>query len=169
MKGKGGARQTGRDDYCNRMSDLSHQITEDMKTAMREKNALALNTIRMLKSAIKNAAIEKGGAGAELNDTEVVAVIRKEVKKRQDSIEQFQAANRHDLADKEIEEMAVLQGYLPQPMSPEEIAKLIDDAIAETGATTKKDMGQVMKLVQERSAGRVDGKALSQAVMAKLP
>lgn len=140
-----------------------------MKTAMREKNALALNTIRMLKSAIKNAAIEKGGASAELNDTETVAVIRKEVKKRQDSIEQFEKAGRQDLADKEKEELAVLNGYLPQPLSAEEIAKLIDDAIAETGASSKKDMGQVMKLVQERSAGRADGKALSQAVMAKLP
>lgn len=151
------------------MSDLSHQITEDMKQAMRDKNAIALNTIRMLKSAIKNAAIEKGGASAELNDAETVAVIRKEVKKRQDSIEQFEKANRQDLADKEKEELAILLGYLPQPLSAEEIAKLIDDAIAETGATSKKDMGQVMKLVQERAAGRADGKALSQAVMAKLP
>ncbi|MCB1079393.1 MAG: GatB/YqeY domain-containing protein [Verrucomicrobiae bacterium] len=151
------------------MSDLSHQITEDMKTAMREKNTLALNTIRMLKSAIKNAAIEKGGASAELNDAETVAVIRKEVKKRQDSIEQFEKANRQDLADKEKDELVVLQGYLPQPLSAEEIAKLIDEAIAETGAASKKDMGQVMKLVQERAAGRADGKALSQAVMAKLP
>jgi uncharacterized protein YqeY len=161
--------QTVRPGYCSRMSDLSQRITEDMKTAMREKNALALNTIRMLKSAIKNAAIEKGGASAELNDTETVAVIRKEVKKRQDSIEQFESAGRQELADKEKEEMAVLNGYLPQPLSAEEIAKLIDDAIAETGASSKKDMGQVMKLVQERSAGRADGKALSQAVMAKLP
>lgn len=151
------------------MSDLSHQITEDMKTAMREKNTLALNTIRMLKSAIKNAAIEKGGASAELNDAETVAVIRKEVKKRQDSIEQFEKANRQDLADKEKDELVVLQGYLPQPLSAGEIAKLIDEAIAETGAASKKDMGQVMKLVQERAAGRADGKALSQAVMAKLP
>lgn len=168
-KEKHRAGQTGRDGYCSRMSDLSQRITEDMKTAMREKNALALNTIRMLKSAIKNAAIEKGGASAELNDTETVAVIRKEVKKRQDSIEQFEKAGRQDLADKEKEELAVLNGYLPQPLSAEEIAKLIDDAIAETGASSKKDMGQVMKLVQERSAGRADGKALSQAVMAKLP
>ncbi|MBL9155160.1 MAG: GatB/YqeY domain-containing protein [Verrucomicrobiales bacterium] len=151
------------------MSDLSHQITEDMKQAMRDKNAVALNTIRMLKSAIKNAAIEKGGASAELNDAETVAVIRKELKKRQDSIEQFEKAGRQDLADKEKEELAVLQGYLPQPLSAGEIEKLIDDAIAETGATSKKDMGQVMKLVQERAAGRADGKALSQAVMAKLP
>ena len=150
------------------MSELSQRITDDMKTAMREKNALALNTIRMLKSAIKNAAIEKGGADTELNDTEVAAVIRKQVKTRQDSISQFEGAGRQDLADKEKEELVVLEAYLPQAMSEAEVAKLIDDAIAEVGATSKKEMGQVMKLVQERSAGRADGKALSQAVMAKL-
>ena len=81
------------------MSELSQQITEDMKTAMRDKNALALNTIRMLKSSIKNAAIEKGGASAELDDPDVIAVIRKEVKKRQDSIEQFESGGRPELAE----------------------------------------------------------------------
>lgn len=150
------------------MSDLSQQITEDMKSAMREKNTVALNTIRMLKSAIKNAAIEKGGADAELNDAEIVSVIRKQVKTRQDSITQYEAAGRQELADKEKEEIAVLEGYLPQAMSEAEIAVLIDAAIAEVGATSKKEMGQVMKLVQERAAGRADGKALSQAVMARL-
>lgn len=150
------------------MSDLSQQITEDMKSAMREKNTVALNTIRMLKSAIKNAAIEKGGADAELSDAEIVTVIRKQVKTRQDSISQYEDAGRQELADKEKEEIAVLEGYLPQAMSEGEIAGLIDAAIAEVGATSKKEMGQVMKLVQERAAGRADGKALSQAVMAKL-
>ncbi len=150
------------------MSDLSQQITEDMKSAMREKNTVALNTIRMLKSAIKNAAIEKGGADAELNDSEIVSVIRKQVKTRQDSITQYEDAGRQELADKEKEEIVVLERYLPQAMSEAEIAGLIDAAIAEVGATSKKEMGQVMKLVQERAAGRADGKALSQAVMAKL-
>ncbi|MDF1738937.1 MAG: GatB/YqeY domain-containing protein [Verrucomicrobiales bacterium] len=150
------------------MSELSQQITEDMKTAMREKNAVALGTIRMLKSSIKNAAIEKGGADAELSDTELVAVIRKEVKKRQDSIEQYESAGRPELAEKEKEEMAVLNGYLPEPLSEEKIAAIIDAAIAEVGATSRKEMGQVMKLVQEQTAGRADGKTLSQAVMAKL-
>lgn len=154
--------------YSRRMSDLSQQITEDMKSAMREKNTVALNTIRMLKSAIKNAAIEKGGADAELNDSEIVSVIRKQVKTRQDSITQYEDAGRQELADKEKEEIVVLERYLPQAMSEAEIAGLIDAAIAEVGATSKKEMGQVMKLVQERAAGRADGKALSQAVMAKL-
>jgi uncharacterized protein YqeY len=150
------------------MSELSQQITEDMKAAMREKNKLALNTIRMLKSAIKNAAIEKGGADAELEDAEVVAVIRKEVKKRQDSVEQFAAAGRTELVDQEKEEIEVLNGYLPEPLSAEEIETIVAAAIAEVGATSRKEMGQVMKIVQEKTAGRADGKTLSQAVMSKL-
>lgn len=150
------------------MSELSQQITEDMKTAMREKNTVALGTIRMLKSAIKNAAIEKGGADAELTDPEVVAVIRREVKKRQDSIEQYTTAGRTELAEQEEAEIAVLNGYLPEPLGEAELAAIIDAAIAETGATSRKEMGAVMKLVQERTEGRADGKTLSQAVMAKL-
>ena len=136
--------------------------------AMREKNTVALNTVRMLKSAIKNAAIEKGGADAELTDPEVMVVVRKEVKKRQDSIEQYEAAGRTELADQEKAEIEVLNGYLPEPLSDEEIAAIVDAAVAEVGATSRKEMGQVMKLVQERTAGRADGKTLSQAVMAKL-
>lgn len=150
------------------MSELSQQITEDMKTAMREKNTLALSTIRMLKSAIKNAAIEKGGADGELTDSEVVTVIRREVKKRQDSIEQFTIAARPELVEQETAEMAVLNAYLPEPLSAEKLEEIIDAAIAEVGATSRKEMGQVMKLVQDRTEGRADGKTLSQAVMAKL-
>ena len=139
-----------------------------MKTAMREKNTVALNTVRMLKSAIKNAAIEKGGANAELTDAEVMAVVRKEVKKRQDSIEQYEAAGRDELADQEKAEIKVLNGYLPEPLSSEEIVSIVEAAIAELGATSRKEMGQVMKIVQEKTAGRADGKTLSQAVMSKL-
>jgi len=139
-----------------------------MKTAMREKNALTLNTVRMLKSAVKNAAIEKGGADAELTDPEIVAVIRKEVKKRQDSAEQFEKGGRPELVEKENEEIAVLNKYLPQALTEDELAKLVDEAVAEVGATSRKEMGQVMKMLQETTGGRADGKALSQAVMAKL-
>ncbi len=139
-----------------------------MKTAMREKNTVALNTVRMLKSAIKNAAIEKGGANAELTDAEVMAVVRKEVKKRQDSIEQYEAAGRDELADQEKAEIEVLNDYLPEPLSSEEIVSIVEAAIAELGATSRKEMGQVMKIVQEKTAGRADGKTLSQAVMSKL-
>lgn len=150
------------------MSELTQRITEDMKTAMREKNTVALNTVRMLKSAIKNAAIEKGGANAELTDAEVMAVVRKEVKKRQDSIEQYEAAGRDELADQEKAEIEVLNDYLPEPLSSEEIVSIVEAAIAEVGATSRKEMGQVMKIVQEKTAGRADGKTLSQAVMSKL-
>lgn len=139
-----------------------------MKTAMREKNAVALGTIRMLKAAVKNAAIEKGGADAELTDTEIVAVIRREVKKRQDSIEQYGSAGRDDLADKEKAELAVLESYLPEPLGEAELAAIVEAAVAEVGATSRKEMGAVMKLVNERVAGRADGKTVSQAVMAKL-
>ena len=102
-----------------------------MKTAMREKDKVTLGTIRMLKSSIKNVAIEKGGADAELNDAEISNVIRKEVKKRQDSIEQYEKADRPELAEKEKAEIGVLQNYLPAPLSEEEIAKAVDEAIAE--------------------------------------
>ena len=150
------------------MSELSQQITEDMKNAMREKNTLALGAIRMLKSAIKNAAIEKGGADAELTDPEIITVIRREVKKRQDSVEQYTTAGRMELVEQEEAEIEVLNGYLPEPLSEADLLAIIDAAIAETGATSRKEMGAVMKLVQDRTAGRADGKTLSQAVMAKL-
>jgi uncharacterized protein YqeY len=139
-----------------------------MKNAMREKNTLALGAIRMLKSAIKNAAIEKGGADAELTDPEIITVIRREVKKRQDSVEQYTTAGRMELVEQEEAEIAVLNGYLPEPLSEADLLVIIDAAIAETGATSRKEMGAVMKLVQDRTAGRADGKTLSQAVMAKL-
>ena len=150
------------------MSELSQKLTDDMKTAMREKNKVALNTIRMLKSSIKNAAIEKGGADAELNDAEISNVIRKEVKKRQDSIEQYENADRPELAEGEKAEIEVLNNYLPKPLSDGEITTAVEEAIAEVGATSKKEMGQVMKILQEKTGGRADGKTLSKAVMERL-
>ena len=147
---------------------ISQSIVEDMKTAMRAKDSLTLNVVRNLKSSIKYAAIEKLGAEGELPDLDVITVIRKEIKKRQDSIASYEAANRADLADTEKAEMAVLEKYLPTAMSLEEIVKLVEAAIAETGATSKKDMGPVMKLVQERAAGRADGKTISTEVSKRL-
>ncbi|MCL4108434.1 UNVERIFIED_CONTAM: hypothetical protein GTU68_046127 [Idotea baltica] len=139
-----------------------------MKTAMRAKDTLTLGTVRMLKSAIKNQAIEKGGADAVLDDAEVTVVIRKEVKKRQDSLEQYNKAGRPELAEQEEKEIEVLNKYLPEPLSEDEIAKLIDEAVAEVGASSRKEMGQVMGILAKTTGGRVDGKTLSQAVMAKL-
>jgi uncharacterized protein len=150
------------------MSTIAARILEDMKTAMKAKDTIALETVRALKSAIKYAAIEKGGAEAELDEGEAIAVIRKEIKKRQDSEQQFAAAGRQELADKEKAEMAVLEKYLPAAMSLEELTGIIEAAIAETEATTKKDMGKVMKLVQERTAGRADGKTLSTEISKRL-
>ena len=147
---------------------ISQSIVEDMKTAMRAKDSLTLNVVRNLKSSIKYAAIEKLGAEGELPDLDVITVIRKEIKKRQDSIASYEAANRADLADTEKAEMAVLEKYLPTAMSLEEIVKLVEAASAETGATSKKDMGPVMKLVQERAAGRADGKTISTEVSKRL-
>lgn len=150
------------------MSDLSKQINDDLKNAMREKNAVALTVLRGLKSAIKYAAIEQGGADAELDDTAAVAVIRKQIKQRQDSIESFTSGGRDDLIATEKAELEVLEKYLPAGLSDDEIAALVDQAIAETGAASRKDMGGVMKLLQERTAGRADNKTLSQLVMSKL-
>lgn len=150
------------------MSTLSDQLTEDLKTAMRAKDKLSLLVLRMLKSSIKNAAIEKGGADAELDDTETANIIRKEVKKRQDSIEQYEKADRQELADAEKSEIAVLEKYLPKPLSEGEINALVEAAVTEVGATSRKEMGQVMALLNERTGGRADGKTLSKAVMAKL-
>lgn len=150
------------------MSTLLDSITSDMKTAMREKNKVALNTLRALKSAVTNAAIDKAGAGTELPENEIINIVRKQIKQRQDSIEQFEKAGRAELADNEKEEITILEGYLPTPLTDDEIVAAVEASIAETGAESKKDMGQVMKLLQEKTGGRADGKKLSQAVMKRL-
>ena len=135
---------------------------------MREKNAAKLGVLRMLKAAFMNAAIEKSGAQAKLDDAEAVQAIRKQVKQRQDSIESFEKGGRPELAAKEKDELAILQSYLPQAMSAEEIAKAVREAIAEVGATSRAQMGAVMKVVQTKVAGRADGKTLSAEVQKQL-
>ena len=150
------------------MATIGDRIQADILTAMKARDTIALETVRALKSAIKYAAIEKHGVDAVLDDAEVMAVVRKEVKKRQDSVQQFEAGGRQELADKEKAEIVVLEKYLPAAMSAEDLAKLVEAVIAEIGATSKKDMGKVMKLLQERSEGRADGKALSAEVSKRL-
>ena len=150
------------------MADIATQLTEHLKNAMRAKDPVALNTLRAVKSAIKNAAIEKGGADAELDEGETVNIIRKQIKQRRESVEQFTKAGRTGLADQEEAEIAILEHYLPAPLSPEEVDELVAGAIEESGASTRSDMGKVMKILQERTAGRADGKSLSQAVMKQL-
>jgi uncharacterized protein YqeY len=144
------------------------QLSEDIKNAMKAKDTVALNVVRGLKSAIKYAAIEKLGAEGELPDADALAVVRKEIKKRQDSVASYESANRQDLADTEKAEIAVLEKYLPTAMSAEELVKLVETVIAEVGATSKKEMGAVMKVLQERAAGRADGKTLSSEVSKRL-
>ncbi|MGB1131167.1 MAG: GatB/YqeY domain-containing protein, partial [Haloferula sp.] len=143
-------------------------IPQDLKEAMKAKDSLRLTVIRALKTALTNAAIEKGGLGTELDDAEVISIIRKQLKQRQDSFQQFTDAGRDELADKEKAEMGVLESYLPAAMTTEEVVALVEAVIAETGASTKADMGKVMGLLQKRSEGRADGKTLSQEVAKRL-
>lgn len=140
-----------------------------MKNAMRARNQAALNTLRALKTAITNAGIQKSGAGTELEDGEIVSIVRKQIKQRQDSIDQFEKAGRQELAENERVEIAILENYLPVALSDEEIIAAVESTIQETGAESKKDMGKVMKLLQEKTQGRADGKKLSQEVMKRLP
>ncbi|CAN5281808.1 GatB/YqeY domain-containing protein [soil metagenome] len=148
---------------------LSERITDDMKVAMRAKDSSALAVLRGLKSAFKYAAIEKkGGADAELSETEALSVVRKQIKQRQDSAESFRSAGRDDLLQVELAEIAVLESYLPQALTDAEVEALVDRVIADQGATSRKDMGPVMKTLQDEAAGRADNKVLSGLVMKRL-
>jgi hypothetical protein len=148
---------------------LTAQIDADLKKAMIAREAGKLSVLRMLKSAVKYAAIEKGDADSVPTDADVLAAIRKEAKKREDSITSFTQAGRSELADKEKQELEILRSYLPAPLSPEKLEALVREAIQETGATGKAQMGQVMKAAQAKAAGQVDGKTLSQVVQRLLP
>ena len=147
---------------------LQERIDSDLKDAMRAKDAQKLAVLRMLKSALKYSAIEKASAEAALDDAEAAQVIRKQVKQRQDSIESFEKGGRAELAAKEKEELAILRSYLPESIEGEALAKAVRDAIAEVGASSRAQMGAVMKALQSKLAGRADGKTLSQEVQRQL-
>ena len=147
---------------------LEERIDLDLKDAMRAKDAVKLSVLRMLKSALKYSVIEKVGIDGKLDDSEETQVIRKQVKQRQDSIESFEKGGRPELAEKEKAELAILGAYLPQAMAPDELAKLVRETITEVGATSKAQMGAVMKALQAKVAGRADGKSLSQEVQRQL-
>jgi uncharacterized protein len=147
---------------------IQERIDSDLKEAMRAKDTTKLAVLRMLKSALKYGAIAKSGAEAELSDAEAAQVIRKQAKQRQDSIESFEKGGRVELAQKEQKELSILNDYLPQAMSADEVAQTVRETIAEVGATSKAQMGAVMKAVQAKVAGRVDGKTLSQEVSRQL-
>jgi len=148
---------------------LFERIDSDLKTAMRKKNATKLSVLRMLKAAMTNAAIEKSGAQSQLSEADATQVVRKQVKQRQDSIESFEKGGRAELAAKEKEELSILQSYLPQAMSADEVSRVVRETIAEVGATSKAQMGAVMKALQAKVAGRADGKTLSAEVEKQLP
>jgi len=152
-----------RNDRLATMS-LQTRIDDDIKDAMRAKDAAKLGVLRLLKAAMKNAAIEKGGADAVLEDSEATAVIRKQIKQRQDSIEGYTKGGREELARAEQAEIEVLTPYLPAAMDSAALEQLVRDAIAEAGATSRQQMGAVMKIAAEKAGGRADGRALSAEV-----
>src|SRR5918999_1850093 len=144
---------------------LRERITNDLTTAMKAKDAARLSTLRMVKAAVQNREIEKGG---ELSEEELTKALQSLVKQRRDSVEQYEKAGRAELAEKERAEIAVIEGYLPRAASREEIERVVAEAIAETGATSMKEMGAVMKAVQSKLGGAADGRAVSEIVKAKL-
>ena len=146
---------------------LQERLGQEIKSAMLAKDAERLGALRMLKSTIGYILIEKKSEA--LSDADFVSVVQKEIKKRRDSIEQFEKGGRPELATKEKQEIGILENFLPQQLSPDELEKVVRDAIAETGATSKKEMGAVMKAVQAKVAGRADGKTISQLVGKLLP
>jgi len=147
---------------------LQQRLDADLKEAMRSRDAARLGVLRMLKSALKYAAIAKSGAETELSDADALQVIRKQVRQRQDSIESFEKGGRAELAEKEKRELAILEAYLPQAMSADDLSKIVRETIAEVGATSKAQMGAVMKALQAKVAGRADGKTLSAEVARQL-
>ncbi len=144
---------------------LKERITEDMKAAMRASDKERLSTIRMAQAAIKQREVDER---ISLDDAQVIAVLEKMVKQRKESIAQFEQGGRADLADKERKEIELLRGYLPVPLSADEIDALIREAIAASGAASVRDMGKVMALVKTRAAGRADMGAVGARVKAAL-
>jgi uncharacterized protein YqeY len=148
------------------MPTLNEKVSADIAAAMKSRDATRLSALRMLKAAVVNKGVEKG---RDLEDAEILQVVSSLVKQRRDSIEQFEKGGRRDLVEKETAEIAVLQAYLPPAASPEEIDAAVAEAIAETGASSPRDMGKVMKAVMPRLAGKnADGKAVNDVVRRKL-
>jgi uncharacterized protein YqeY len=144
---------------------LKERLDQDMKAAMREKAQLRLDTIRMLKSAIKYREIE---LMKPLDDAGIEGVVSTEIKRRRDSVEQYRAGNRQDLADKEAAEIVILQAYLPQQLTEAEVRAKVEEAVKKVGAQGPKDMGAVMKALLPEVQGRAEGKLVSELVKARL-
>jgi uncharacterized protein YqeY len=152
-------------DTSGKTMSLKERITEDMKSAMRSGEKERLGQIRMLQAAIKQREVDER---IMLDDAQVTAVLEKMIKQRREAITQFEAGGRADLAAKEITEITLLQGYLPEQLAPAELEALVSAAIAESGAVTVKDMGKVMALVKARAAGRADMGVASVLIKSKL-
>jgi uncharacterized protein YqeY len=148
------------------MGALTEKVRNDMTAAMKAQEKERLSTLRMLQSALKN---EQINTGHELSDEEAMGVIRKAVKQRMDSIEQYTNAGRTELADKERAEMDLLKTYLPAELSDDEVEAGVREIVASTGAQSKKDMGKVMKEATTRYKGRVDGRKIQEIVSRLLP
>lgn len=153
---------------CYNQSMLKQQLKDQLKESMLAKDELRTQVLRFILSGITYYEINKGGAGYEATNEDVLAVIEKEVKQRKDSIEQFKTANRTDLVDKEAAELAILQTYLPEQMNEEEVKKLVDEAVATSGATTPQDMGKVMGILMPKVKGKADGSLVSKLVQKAL-
>ena len=146
-------------------SVLKTRITDDVKTAMRSKDKQRLGTLRLLTAAIKQIEVDQR---IELDNDQIIAAIEKMLKQRKDSIEQFEKAGRNELAEIEINEVAILKEFMPEQMSEADIDALIDDAISSTGASAMKDMGKVMGILKPKLAGKADMGAVSGKIKAKL-
>jgi hypothetical protein len=144
---------------------LEERLIEEMKQAMKSNDKLRLSTIRMIRSSTKNKEIE---LRKKLEDEDIVKVIQVMVRKGEESVEQFQAGKRVDLVEKETKEIEILKSFLPQPLSQEEILKIIDQSIQETQASSLKDIGKVMKSVMPKIGGKADGKLINQLVKERL-
>lgn len=144
---------------------LKEKLLQDFKEAMKEKNELKKNTIMMLRAAILQ--IEKD-TQKELNDDAILEILAKEIKKRKDSLEDIEKSGREDLIKQVNDEMAIIKAYLPEELSMEELEKIIEEVIAETGATSMKDMGKVMQVAKAKTAGRADNKVINEIVKKKL-
>ncbi len=148
---------------------ISQRLVEDMKTAMRAKDRVRLRTIRSLRAAITQKEIsERHGGEATLSETDVMAVLQKQAKQRRDAIEQFRQANRDDLVQQEQEELDIINEYLPQPFTEAELEDIVSGVITETGASSMKDMGQVMGRIMPQVKGRADGRQVQQMVRSLL-
>ncbi len=145
---------------------LEEQINKDYIQAMKERNTVKSGTVNYLRAMIKQVKVDTRAEA--MSDADVIAIIKKQIKQRQDSIEQFEKGGRADLADKEKVELAIMKVYLPAEMAVDEIQALIVEAIKESGASSVKDIGAVMKLVRDKAAGRADGKLMSELVKEKL-